>query len=92
MRRSSGEGEEEGTTLVRGRFRPDSSSMALEDLLHDREADSCSFIAGIAVKALENPEKAVCICHVKSNTIVADIIHNSPIIPGRANIHLSDIP
>ena len=48
--------------------------MALDDPLHDREADARAFVLLRAVQPLEDAEKFVRVAHVEAGAVVADEI------------------
>ncbi len=57
------------------RLRPDAPAVALDDALHDRQADAGAFIFLRAVQPLEDAEELVGVAHVETGAVVADEIN-----------------
>src|SRR3984893_598528 len=64
--------EVECRALINRRFGPDSPAVAMDDALHDREADAGAFEILRAMQPLEHAEQLVGVSHIEASTIVAD--------------------
>ena len=70
----------ESRSLARCRFHPDSTSMALDGLLAECEAESAPGVL-FSVQALEHPEYAVLECRVYTRTVVLHREHPFGLFP-----------
>src|SRR5579862_9214325 len=68
----SRDGEEKGCSLSRFGFDPDSSPVALDHPLADREADARSAVFLIAMESLENTKDFLLISWIDTDPVVLD--------------------
>src|SRR5881409_1365174 len=64
--------EEEGRAVARLGVHPDPAVVAVEDALHDRQADAGASELALVMQALEGTEQAVGIGHVEADAVVGD--------------------
>src|SRR6185369_11314633 len=68
------EGEVERSSLLGSCFRPDATTMAVNDPLDGREPDSAAFELPFGMEPPERLEQLVCQLHVEARTIVPYVI------------------
>src|SRR6185369_1890426 len=61
-------------------FRPDLSTMTLDDALYRGKADAVALEFILVMQSLEDPEQLCGLSHIKSNAVVANKICRFPII------------
>jgi hypothetical protein len=69
-----GESEKERRSLIGLGLGPDTTAVAMDDPLHNRQANAGSLILFGEMESLKHAEQFVDIAHVKANAIVFDEI------------------
>lgn len=69
-----GKSEKESRTLIGLGLGPDATAVAMDDPLHDGQADAGSLILVGEMESLKHAEQLVGIAHIKAHAIVFDEI------------------
>lgn len=85
---SVGDREIERGTLIHCCLHPDSSTMALNNPLYQRQANAGSFIFRSAVQSMKNPEQIPGEAHVETGSVIPDKINFFFCLPLMAYLHV----
>src|ERR1700704_2674667 len=75
-----------GRPLIYCCFGPDTPAVAMNNSLHDRQANAGAFELVCAMQSLEHAEELVLILHVKTCSVVANEIDLLAVLLSRADI------
>src|SRR5262245_59607246 len=81
------EREEECCPLVNDGVRPDPAAMAMDDALHDGQADACALEVLRPMQTLEDSEELVRILHVEPGSVVAHVEDVVAVLAPTADVH-----
>src|SRR3981081_2606094 len=82
----SSEGEIKGRALAEFTLSPYTSTMSVDDPLHDRQPDACPGVLGPVVQSLKDSEELIHVSHLETGAVVANVVDGFPTNAGGADL------